>query len=115
INEKLGKQYGAIFGTHAALIEDPTLTTEIENLIRGQQHAAEYAVSRVIRRYAKALESMGSGQFATRTADLFDIEKRILSNLLGQRRENLQHLKEPVIALAHDLTPSETASLDTKM
>src|SRR6202022_3324077 len=41
-----------------------------------------------------------------------DIEKRILRNLLGQRREQLQHLSEAVIVLAHDLTPSETASLD---
>jgi phosphotransferase system enzyme I (PtsI) len=46
-------------------------------------------------------------------ADLFDIEKSILRHLLGHRQEQLQHLKEAVIVLAHDLTPSETASLDT--
>src|SRR5207244_3776280 len=57
---------------------------------------------------------MNSGTFAARAADLYDIEKRILHNLLGQRREQLQHLKVPVIVLAHDLTPSETATLDTK-
>jgi phosphotransferase system enzyme I (PtsI) len=115
INDKLGKQYGAIFGAHALLIEDPALTQEIEGLIRDQGHAAEYAVSRVMRRHAKALESLDRGTFATRAADLFDIEKAILRSLLGERRENLQHLKEPVVVLAHDLTPSETASLDPKM
>src|SRR5713101_3012035 len=113
ISEKLGRQYGAIFGAHALMIEDATLAGEIEGLIREQGHAAEYAVSRVIRRYAKALESLGSGTFATRSADLFDIEKSILRHLLGQRREQLQQLKEPVVVLAHDLTPSETAALDT--
>src|SRR5205085_542123 len=45
---------------------------------------------------------------------LFDIEKTLLSCLLGHRREQLQHLKEPVIVLAHDLTPSETAVLDPR-
>src|SRR5207245_1858995 len=41
-----------------------------------------------------------------------DIEKSLLSSLLGHRREQLQQLKEAVIVLAHDLTPSETAILD---
>jgi len=112
VNEKLGKQYGNIFAAHALLVEDPALTREVERLIREQSHAAEYAVSRVIRRHAKALESLEHGAFALRAADLFDVEKRILSNLLGQRREQLGHLREPVVVLARDLTPSETASLD---
>ncbi len=113
ISDKLGRQYGAIFGAHALLLEDASLSGEIETLIREQGHAAEYAVSRVMRRHAKALESIGQGQ--RHAADLFDIEKSILRNLLGQRREQLQHLKEPVIVLAHDLTPSETAAMDPKM
>src|SRR5262249_9227845 len=81
VSDKLGRQYGAIFGAHALLVEDPTLTREIEGLIREQGHAAEYAVSRVMRRHAKALESLDRGHFATRAADLFDIEKAILRNL----------------------------------
>jgi phosphotransferase system enzyme I (PtsI) len=112
VSVKLGQQYGAIFGAHALLIEDAALAREIESLIREQHFAAEYAVSRVMRRHAKALESIDSGHLATRAADLFDIEKSILSHLLGQRREQLGELKEAVIILAHDLTPSETAALD---
>ncbi len=116
VNDKVGKQYGAIFGAHALLIEDPALVRELEALIRDQGHTAEYAVSRVIRRHVKALEGLARGSpFASRGADLFDIEKAILRNLLGQRRESLKHLQEPVIVLAHDLTPSETAALDPKM
>jgi len=112
VNDKLGKQYGAIFAAHALLIEDPVLVREVERLIQAQSHAAEYAVSRVIRRHAKALENLDRGSFMLRAADLFDIEKLVLRNLLGQHRELVSHLKEPVVVLAHDLTPSETASLD---
>src|SRR5262245_31402850 len=72
ITDRLGKQYGAIFGAHALLMEDPTLAREIEALIRDEDYAAEYAVSRVMRRYAKALESIDRGPFAGRAADLFD-------------------------------------------
>src|SRR5262249_55773588 len=113
VSEKLGRQYGAIFGAHAQMIEDSSLSREMESLIRDDGHAAEYAVSRVMRRYAKALESIDRGSFASRAADLFDIEKRVLRHLLGPRREQLQHLTESVVVLAHDLTPSETAALDT--
>src|SRR5947208_5048128 len=80
---KLGPQYGAIFGSHAAMLSDPGLAREVETLIRDQYYAAEYAVSRVMRRYAKAMESIEDSYLAARVSDLFDIEKRILTNLLG--------------------------------
>src|SRR5437868_1531502 len=105
VTDKLGKQYGAIFGAHALLIEDPTLVKEAEGLIREKALAAEYALSRVLRRHAKALENLNQGVFAARVADLFDVEKHILRHLLGHRGEQLQHLKEQVVVLAHDLTP----------
>jgi phosphotransferase system enzyme I (PtsI) len=115
VADRLGKQYGAIFGAHSQLIQDPTLAGEIEGLIRQNGFAAEYAVSRVMRAHVKTLESI-QGYFAARQgADLIDIEKCLLRNLLGYRREQLQYLKESVIVLAHDLTPSETAMLDPKM
>jgi phosphotransferase system enzyme I (PtsI) len=114
VTAQLGSQYGAIFAAHALLMEDPVLAREIETLIQEQGYAAEYAVSRVMRRHAKALEGVDRGHFASRAADLFDIEKGILRNLLGHRREQLRQLQEPVIVLAHDLTPSETAALDSR-
>lgn len=115
IAERVGSQYGAIFAAHALLMEDPSLIREIEQLITTQNHAAEYAVSRVMRRHAKALEALNQPVFSTRSADLFDIEKNILRHLLGSDVEPLQALKHPAIVLAHDLTPSETASLDRKL
>jgi phosphotransferase system enzyme I (PtsI) len=115
IADKVGKQYGAIFAAHALMIEDPALHREVESLIRDNGYAAEYAVGRVMRRYALALENLNRGFLATRTSDLFDIEKAILGKLLGQRREQLHDLKEPAIIVAHDLTPGETATLDRNM
>lgn len=114
ISAKLGKQYGAIFAAHALLIEDPELIREVEQLVRGKLHSAAYAVSQVMRRHAKALQNLNHPTFSTRTSDLFDIEKCILRHLLGDH-EGPTDLKEPVIILAHDLTPSETAALDPKL
>ena len=56
VTAQLGLQYGAIFGAHALMIEDPVLGKEIEALIRDQGFSAEYAFSRVMRHYAKTLQ-----------------------------------------------------------
>ena len=113
ISEKVGKQYGAIFAAHALLIEDPELVREIEQLIAQKNFSAEYAVSRTMRRHAKALQALNEPIFSTRASDLFDIEKSILNRLVGGTTgDPLQELQEPVILLAHDLTPSQTANLN---
>ncbi|MBI2803661.1 MAG: phosphoenolpyruvate--protein phosphotransferase [Planctomycetes bacterium] len=114
ISDKVGKQYGAIFAAHALLIEDPELTGEIEQLITQKAFSAEYAVSRTMRRHAKALASLNQPLFSARSSDLIDIEKSILSHLVGNQGDPLQNLQEPAIILAHDLTPSETANLNPK-
>jgi phosphotransferase system enzyme I (PtsI) len=114
VTEKLGSTVAGVFGAHASIINDPMLLRDVERVIREQGHAAEYAVSRVMRQYAKRFESLDSAIFNNRAVDFFDIEKRILVSLLGHRREQLQQLTEPVIVLAHDLTPSETATLDPR-
>lgn len=115
VSEKLGKQYGAIFAAHALLLKDPQLLSEMQSLVLKEGYSAEYAASKVIRKHAKTLQNLKSGSFSARVTDLYDIEKAILRHLLGKKRELLQHLAEPVIVLAHDLTPSETAGLDKKM
>lgn len=109
--EKLGEQYAAIFGAHGQIIRDPKLRRELEELIEGRHYSCEYAVSRVLREYAKVLQSL-SPRLADRASDIYDIEKRILRHLLGEQREHLSGLTQPVIVVTHDLTPSETANLD---
>lgn len=112
--DHLGKQYGAIFGAHLQLLTDPKLTDEIDQLIREKFYAPEFAASRVLRKYAKEFQSLGNRYLAERAVDLFDLEKRLLRQMLGQRREELANLTCPVIVVARNLTPSETASLDRK-
>jgi phosphotransferase system enzyme I (PtsI) len=111
---QLGSMYGAIFAAHQQLVRDPKLQGEIESLIRNQHFSPEFAVSRVLRQYAKVLQNLGDRYKADRAVDLFDLEKRLLQQLLGERREELSNIRAPVLVLAHDLTPSETATLNTQ-
>lgn len=110
IAEQLGEPIGAIFAAHLQMVRDTKLTTEIKSLVRKNHYSPEYAVSRVLRRYAKVFEELSTPY----AHDVYDLEKSLLRNLLGRRREELSHLTSPVIVLAHDLTPSETANLDRR-
>ncbi|MEK6248877.1 MAG: PEP-utilizing enzyme, partial [Planctomycetales bacterium] len=114
VTEKLGKHYGAIFGAHLKMLHDARLRREIEDMIRQKHYSPEYAVSRTMRRYAKVFHSLDNTFMKERAADIFDIEKRLLKHLLGDRREELGQLTSEVVLLAHNLTPSETANLDRK-
>ncbi len=112
VTQQLGKHYGAIFGAHLRMLHDARLRREIEGLIRQNHYSPEYAVSRIMRRYAKVFQSLDSTFMKERATDIFDIEKRLLKHLLGDRSENVSQLTSPVVLLAHNLTPSETANLD---
>ena len=112
VSRELGDQYAAVFSAHLQMLRDPTLRVELESMIRERHYSPEYAVSRALRRYAKVFQTIESSYLAERANDIFDIEKRLLRNLLGRRREELAHVISPVIVLAHNLTPSETASLN---
>ena len=56
-------------------------------MIRQRHYSPEYAVSRTLRRYAQVFQKLESRYLAERANDIFDIEKRLLRNLLGMRRE----------------------------
>jgi len=113
IRAELGDQYAAIFAAHLAMLHDPRLQEELVSAVRDRNFWPEYAVSRTLRRYAKVFQSLDN-HIAQRAHDIYDIEKSLLRNLLGQRRETLAAISQPVIVLAHNLTPSETANLDRR-
>ena len=113
IRAELGEQYAAIFEAHLAMLHDEKLQRELQTAVRDRNWWPEYAVSRTLRRYAKVFQSLDN-HISQRAHDIYDIEKSLLRNLLGQRRETLAAISQPVIVLAHNLTPSETATLDRR-
>jgi len=112
VAEQLGNEYAAIFSAHLQMLHDHRLRSEIEEMIRTRHYSPEYSVSRALRKYAKVFESLGGEYMRERANDIFDIEKRILRNLLGKSRQELAQVTSPVLVLAHNLTPSETANLN---
>jgi phosphotransferase system enzyme I (PtsI) len=106
-----GKEIASIFDFHVALLDDKALQEKFIEAVRDGHVTAEYAVATVLRAYAREFQSMPA-YFADRVKDVYDIEKRLLRNLIGERRQSLRHLTKDMNILAHDLTPSQTAAMD---
>jgi len=106
---RIGKEHLSIFDTHVATLERGLLDEFIAR-IREDHYSAEYAVSKVMRRYVKMM--MGDDYTASRLPDLYDIQKRLLRCLLGERRADIKKLTQPVVIIAHDLTPSQTVEFE---
>jgi len=112
VASNVGEKLGAIFDVQDALLNDPRLLGEITELIERERYTPEYAVSQILKGYAKKVLALPNRYMSERVADVYDVEKRLLRNLIGAKRESLNQLTEPVIVIAHDLTPSQTAGLD---
>ena len=115
---RLGEEieiHARILGVHRDLAADPVLHSEVEQSIRDNSYTAEHALSKVMNRYVRKLQDLKSPILSERVHDLQDVEKLLLSTLLGKRIEGLSNLKDEVVVIAHNLTPAQTAKLDPEM
>ncbi|WP_017347690.1 phosphoenolpyruvate-protein phosphotransferase PtsI [Pantoea sp. A4] len=110
--ETLGEEKAAIFEGHIMLLEDEELEQEITDLIKKNHQTADAAVFEVIDGQAKALEELDDEYLKERAADVRDIGKRLLRNILGLHIVDLSAIQDESILVATDLTPSETAQLN---
>lgn len=111
----LGEDKAAIFEGHIMLLEDEDLESEVINRIKTKHVSADSAVNAVFEAQAKELEGLDDEYLKERAADIRDIGKRLLKNILGLEIVDLSAINEPCILVANDLTPSETAQLNLEM
>ncbi|MDI3534607.1 MAG: phosphoenolpyruvate-protein phosphotransferase system enzyme [Thermosediminibacterales bacterium] len=112
VAQKMGEKKAEIFNAHIMILDDPTLTAQVEAKIKDQQITAENAVDQVITELITIFENMEDEYMKERAADIKDVGARIIKNILGIPIQTLTDLKEEVIIVAKDLTPSDTAQMD---
>ncbi|ROL74446.1 phosphoenolpyruvate--protein phosphotransferase [Pseudomonas chlororaphis] len=103
---------GEIFKAHQELLEDPSLLEQAQALISDGKSAA-FAWNRVTEATAELFKGAGSSLLAERALDLMDVGQRVLKLLLGVQ-DSAWALPEQAILIAEQLTPSQTAGLDTR-
>jgi len=108
----LGEKMADIFAAHAMLLSDASLLDQFHNAIKAGSVTAEYAVHSTLQAQAQSLRQSDNEYLRERARDFEDLERRLLSQLVGEPDAGLATLKRPTIVVAHDLTPSQTAALD---
>ncbi|CAM3147370.1 phosphoenolpyruvate-protein phosphotransferase [Pseudomonas gessardii] len=107
-----GSAQAEIFRAHQELLDDPTLLEHAHDLLATGKSAA-FAWNRATLATAAMLQGLGNALLAERAADLADVGQRVLKLILGIP-EHAWDLPERAILIAEQLTPSQTASLDTQ-
>ena len=112
--EDAGEEMAVLFETHAMFVEDEDFVECITSLIDEKSCNAEYAVEQAGIQFAAMFAAMDDAYMQARAADIKDVAKRILDNLLGVVDGGIRS-DVPVILAADDLAPSETLQLDKSM
>jgi len=112
-DEATGGRIKDIFAVHLRFLRDRSLRRRVTDMVHTQSVTAEYAVSTVLREIAAHFETNVKDTYISeRAADIYDIERRLLRRLLGTKREDILHLREEVIVVARQLSPTQTAGFN---
>jgi phosphotransferase system enzyme I (PtsI) len=101
-----------ILEVHLSITEDPALIEQVVKRLEQDRKNVEFVFNDVSHKYITTLAELSDEFFRERAADVHDVTRRILRNLLGHDHRVLTDLPANTIVIAHDLSPSDTTSLD---
>ena len=106
-----GSAESEIFETHLLILQDATILKQTEKTVREKRVCVDSAYYKLMCKHMDALRGLSDAYLRERFLDIKDVTQRVMRHLRG---ELMQHpmFDEPVIVVAHDLTPSDTVQLD---
>lgn len=102
----------SILQAYILMVQDETLRADVERHIRIDRQCAEWALDSAVHAMADELRAQDDSYLAERSHDVEFVGDRIIAVLSGRQRGLvLPEGGDPVIIVAHDLSPAETATL----
>src|SRR3989338_1935948 len=114
ISQEIGQEHGDIFNAHLLVIEDRALIEEVIGRIKKEKLTSDFIFSQVLKKYIQSFLNIDDEYLRERVSDINDVGRRIIRHLVGGQRASLSDLKEKVIIVAYDLSPSDTAVMNRK-
>ncbi len=115
LQHEMGAEEGSaeseIFETHLLIIQDGSILRQVEKTVREQLVSVDYAYYRLMTKHMEKLRGLQDAYLRERFLDIKDVTQRVMRHLRGELLETPM-FDEPVIIVAHDLTPSDTVQLD---
>src|SRR5256712_2458626 len=112
IAESIGAKDAGIFDAHLLVVEDRTLIDEVLRKLEADLCNVEWVFQEVASNYAETLSKIDDPYLRERALDIEDVTRRVIRNLQGKAPKAFLALTEPHILVAHNLTPSDTASMN---
>jgi len=104
-------EHHQILSVHLALLEDSMLVEQTVRTIRENQFAADWAFNKVLQNLMETFHRIEDPYLRERGHDLRQIGHRVLENLAGRPVDSVAAIRDPVIIVAHDLSPADTAQI----
>ena len=114
IAEAIGAKDAAIFDAHLLVVEDRTLIDEVLRKLEADPCNVEFIFNEVATNYAETLGKIDDPYLRERALDIQDVTRRVISNLQGKAPKAYLGTNEQHILVAHNITPSDTATMDRK-
>lgn len=109
--KSMGKDKADVFGSHLMFLSDVEFIGKMENEIETKKYNCGKAIQSVVQNYIATFNALEDEYMKERAADVKDVGQRLLRNLFG-KDQSFEVTENNTIVVAHDLTPSDTASLD---
>src|SRR6266404_785431 len=112
IAESIGAKDAGIFDAHLLVVEDRTLIDEVLRKLQTDLCNVEFVFQEVAAHYAHTLSQIDDPYLRERALDIQDVTRRVVRNLQGKAPKDFLGLTHPHILLAHNITPSDTATMN---
>src|SRR5205809_1932340 len=112
IAQSIGAKDAGIFDAHLLVVEDRTLIDEVLRKLQADLCNVEFVFQEVATNYSNTLSEIDDPYLRERALDIQDVTKRVVRNLQGKAPKDFLALTHPHILLAHNITPSDTATMN---
>src|SRR3954462_12224825 len=112
IAQSIGAKDAGIFDAHLLVVEDRTLIDEVLRKLQTDLCNVEFVFQEVATNYANTLSEIDDPYLRERALDIQDVTKRVIRNLQGKAPKDFLSLAHPHILLPHNITPSDTATMN---
>src|SRR4030088_3692870 len=112
IAQSIGAKDAGIFDAHLLVVEDRTLIDEVLRKLQADLCNVESVFQEVATHYAQTLSQIDDPYLRERALDIQDVTRRVVRNLQGKAPKDFLALTHPHVLLAHNITPSDTATMN---
>ncbi len=108
IRKKMGEEHSFILEAHLLMLEDKSMRSGLDRIVREEHCRAEWALSCIHEKYKRLFESISDEYFRQRESDISDVLTKLYRNLESPDKKKKDDGREKIL-VAHDLLPSEAA------